>query len=267
MKIKITLLSLLLICFKVHSQNIDNGIIKCTYNFTFQKDSNNVLVFGKDVMVLEIGQNVSLFYSEPRRKGDSLLMADQKSGVTINSGVNTDKYNLYNWSIVLAKNFPSDKITGSETIIQPYKYTEELAPQKWTITNDTCTLLDMVCFRAKTNFRGRDYEAWFTKKIPTTHGPWKFYGLPGLIVKVSDSKKQFNFELTDIKKMPTNSFIFFPEKKYVKVSREVLGTLKQKMADDPIGFMENNTPYHIKFPYTPEERKARKEPYNPLELL
>lgn len=44
----------------------------------------------------------------------------------------------------------------------------------------------LVCKRAIGEFRGRTYEVWFSEEIPVSCGPWKLWGLPGLIVEVQD---------------------------------------------------------------------------------
>jgi len=43
------------------------------------------------------------------------------------------------------------------------------------------------CKNAHTKFRGRVYEVWFAPSIPVSAGPWKFFGLPGLIMQVTDN--------------------------------------------------------------------------------
>ncbi|MEG1650143.1 MAG: GLPGLI family protein, partial [Rikenellaceae bacterium] len=48
---------------------------------------------------------------------------------------------------------------------------------------------------------GREYEAWFTTEIPISEGPWKFYGLPGLIAKLHDKQKHYSFELIGFQKI------------------------------------------------------------------
>ncbi|MGV4414597.1 GLPGLI family protein [Chryseobacterium sp. T1] len=44
-------------------------------------------------------------------------------------------------------------------------------------------ILNYLCFKATTNFRGRMIEVYFTKDLPYSAGPFKFYGLPGLILE------------------------------------------------------------------------------------
>ena len=251
------------------SQTIDSCILKCKYNFTFQPDSLNPEIKGNDLMVLEIGKTSSLFYSQFRKIGDSLMEEDQKKGIDYNQqGGNNAKYYLNKWSIILAKNFPYTQNTVSETILQPYKYVESFTKQEWAITKDTATVSGLFCYKATTTFRGRNFEAWFTKTIAIPDGPWKFSGLPGLIVKVYDSKNQFSFELIQVEKPNVSAPIIFPEKKYINTTRKELWQLKKQKAEDPIGFFENSSGYNFKpvTPMTMEERKAKSKPYNPLEL-
>ncbi|MDR1369104.1 MAG: GLPGLI family protein, partial [Dysgonamonadaceae bacterium] len=66
----------------------------------------------------------------------------------------------------------------------------------WEILSDTATILGYACQKAQCHYRGRDWEAWFTTEIPISEGPWKFYGLPGLITKLNDRKKHYSFVLT-----------------------------------------------------------------------
>ncbi|WP_421919152.1 GLPGLI family protein [Marinifilum sp.] len=55
---------------------------------------------------------------------------------------------------------------------------------EWKPGMDTKTILGYTCHKATCNFRGRNYEAWFTRDIPFKAAPWKFHGLPGAILEV-----------------------------------------------------------------------------------
>jgi GLPGLI family protein len=49
--------------------------------------------------------------------------------------------------------------------------------------------------KATTEFAGRKWTAWFAEELPFNDGPYKFKGLPGLIVKISDETNSHSMEL------------------------------------------------------------------------
>jgi len=63
--------------------------------------------------------------------------------------------------------------------------------------------------KAKVEFRGRKYEAWFSEEIPINAGPWKFFGLPGLILEVGSADGAVSIRLSEIKKMNDTEFPSF----------------------------------------------------------
>ncbi len=77
---------------------------------------------------------------------------------------------------------------------QPIVYKDVMQPE-WSLENEKKELLGLTCHQATTTFRGRDYIAWYAPSIPTSAGPWKFFGLPGLIVKITDKKKEVSITL------------------------------------------------------------------------
>lgn len=82
------------------------------------------------------------------------------------------------------------------------QYTEPVPKQQWTLKDEQQNIHGYRCQKATCHWRGRDYVAWFTSEIPIQRGPWKFGGLPGLIVKISDAKKEYNFELVRLERTP-----------------------------------------------------------------
>lgn len=79
-----------------------------------------------------------------------------------------------------------------------YKYMETLPLQKWSIEEDTMHIIGYPCQKATCKWRGRQYTAWFAPDIPLSYGPYKFGGLPGLIMKVEDSKQRYLFQIKGI---------------------------------------------------------------------
>src|SRR5690606_16702625 len=60
---------------------------------------------------------------------------------------------------------------------------EKLDIFDWEVKEETKEILGFLCQLATGHFRGRDYEAWFALELPQG-GPWKYDGLPGLILEI-----------------------------------------------------------------------------------
>lgn len=58
--------------------------------------------------------------------------------------------------------------------------------------------------KATTQFGGRDWTAFYTPEIPIYDGSYKFYGLPGLILKIEDATGDYAFEIKAITKESTD---------------------------------------------------------------
>lgn len=81
---------------------------------------------------------------------------------------------------------------------------DTLFPMKWHLTNKSKTFNGKIGYEATTSFRGRLWTAYYDPLIALNDGPMKFGGLPGLIIKLYDSDKIFDFELTSIEKAVNN---------------------------------------------------------------
>ena len=64
--------------------------------------------------------------------------------------------------------------------------TEKYEKQQWQLLDSTRNISGYPCKLAVCQFRGRTYKAWYTTEIEIEEGPWKFHGLPGLIVEIAD---------------------------------------------------------------------------------
>ena len=93
----------------------------------------------------------------------------------------------------------------------------------WQLLDGDSIVCGYPCHRATTTFRGRSWTVWYTLDLPYSDGPWKFCGLPGLVLYAYDSEDKFRFNCIGIEKgdgheikmkMPKSGFIetFMPER-------------------------------------------------------
>ncbi|MDR1552255.1 MAG: GLPGLI family protein, partial [Prevotellaceae bacterium] len=123
--------------------------------------------------------------------------------------------------------------------------------QDWKITNETKEISGYKCQKATCSFRGRDYVAWFTREIPVKEGPWKFDGLPGLIVKVYDTKEHYDFELYAVQK--AGKAIIFNTDGYIKVNMKNYIQMSKNRIKNP--FTGQNITFNVNgYPNSPRQR-------------
>jgi GLPGLI family protein len=270
MKIYILFILFAIAAVTVYGQNgIDAVTYRCTYRAITVKDTTDVNIFSEDIMRLDIGVKLSRFYSERKQQRDSILEKARETGMlnrdilqTSPKGVN--KYVIY-------RNYPEGKITFLNEIADRktrYIYEEDIPQLPWKILPDKNSILGYSCQKAVCHYRGREYTAWFTTELPFASGPWKFGGLPGLILKISDTKGHYSFEAVGFEKAETEALILFSSDEYRKTDRKNYLKMELDYLRDPIAWINQNTGVKIEGLNTPQERKNegfREDRYAPLE--
>lgn len=156
-------------------------------NDTSKKEKKDI-----DYLVLQIGEGLSRSYSFHLYQHDSLCSA------WVNKGKDAvpSKPNNFSFPIDVYKNHVEQRMTvlhrspGTGPILQ---YVETLPLMQWEILPDSKVVLGYSCRKATCVYKGRKWNAWFTTEIPYSEGPWKFCGLPGLILQVEDERGWFSF--------------------------------------------------------------------------
>lgn len=140
-------------------------------------------------------------------------------------------------------------------------YTETLPLQAWVICDTTQTVCGYECRKATCSWRGRDYEAWFTTDIPLPTGPWKFGGLPGVIMKIGDATGTYTWEAVGV---DTGRFpVYAPRRsKYDESTRQKVLDLQRKLNEN---YFKTTGTTVIVFK-TGLPCSSRKHPYTQLEL-
>ena len=70
----------------------------------------------------------------------------------------------------------------------------------WQLQDGDSIVCGYPCHKAITTFRGRTWMVWYTLDLPYSDGPWKFCGLPGLVLYAYDSEDKFRFNCIGIEK-------------------------------------------------------------------
>ena len=112
-------------------------------------------------------------------------------------------------------------------------------------------------------------DSWYTEELPLATGPWKFHGLPGLILSVNDTGDDggiIRFEATGIRRAEVP--VTMADLNYLKTSRKKFLATERKFMTDPIGYMQANSNIRITVRNedgTPREGADLLREYNPLE--
>ncbi len=121
------------------------------------------------------------------------------------------------------------EVTAMEPLF-PYRYVthEPMADIKWSLSADTMTIAGLLCRRASGELYGKRWTAWYAESIPSSAGPWKLRGLPGLIVKAEDADGIHRFLLYETKNVSEEISQIGTDPNYQKLSREKLMRFKKK---------------------------------------
>lgn len=121
---------------------------------------------------------------------------------------------------------------------EPVYYTEPYSEMTWEIGDSTKTILGYECIRADTDYHGRHWTAWFTPEIPIQDGPWKFHGLPGLILEVRGAGGKYGYVADGIEKSEKIINGVYGAEQYEKRDRKAILRAKRAMRDNPMGHLK-----------------------------
>lgn len=203
MKAKLLFIILLFAFFiESVSAQTDSTILQITYEATFplpkQADS-----LAHDVDRLDIGHLGSKFYSLAVSKR---VLVDSKTA-----------YYGTPCKYVVYKNLPKKGIL--EYLHMPFWITVKDTIDNlfsWKLEDEDSVICEYPCKKATTFFRGRKWTVWYSTDLPYNDGPWKFCGLPGLVMAARDESKQFTFTCIGIEKGDLHPIIYPKQaKRYV----------------------------------------------------
>lgn len=176
------------------------------YELTFKpkKDSTKM---DKVITILDItDKNRSIYQDYTVIAQDSIMKIEieamQKAGMMKDLSKTLKSPKI---SARIYKSYPSMKVQYVDKIANGFTpsnigYSEDLK-FNWNILNDKQKIGEYNTQKATTEFGGRKWTAWFSTDLPFQDGPYKFFGLPGLIVKIEDDQKNYSWVLQGNKRV------------------------------------------------------------------
>ncbi len=266
---KIALL-ILVICFQIVFSQANRFV----YQVTMKPDSTDRATIKTETAHLDISGENSIFYGENRLKRDSLIERMRQTA-TFNFDSNQMQGLSSNLNFLIEKDYKTGKkLYKAATLRDQYAYEEDRS-MDWQILPETATIGEYKTQKAETQFAGRTWYAWFTTEVPFQDGPYKFSGLPGLIVKVEDSKGDYSFDLKEAKKI--NEIASFDQRgNTITVKRAAFEKQQDQFRKDPAAAIAvlSSSGGSFRIQRDPNQRKqmedrqkeAQKKNNNPIEL-
>ncbi|MGI4762537.1 MAG: GLPGLI family protein [Janthinobacterium lividum] len=258
----------------------DQARVECLYRLTYQRDSTDAKT-RTETLRLQIGSKLSRCENQATLYMDSVMTAalnesqvshGDNEHITINlNGTPSSKFTSEYKAVVFKIPTAATVVVYDRIGTTKYYYQEPASLFTWVIAPTTATIAGYACQRATTTFGGRTWEAWFTRAVPIADGPYKFSGLPGLIVKVADTRGHFVFALTKLRQLVPPVAIAPPEAGAKLIAKAELArgkadydrtVLTQLLASGNIRF---TSPEEAEKAKQRAQERAHRKP-NPLEL-
>ena len=241
---------------------MDVSFMECVYEHKiFDPYKDDIRIEDK---ILEIGRNAIRYGDYGIYLRDSVIKTDYPDGILRRDySAISKKYGgrLHELVIDLKQN----TATYFHSIFGDHYYYEEAIPKiDWILTETKENICGYVCTKATATFRGRKWTAWYAEGLQINCGPWKFNGLPGLILKVEDDTKEHTIEAIQIRKSK-KSFGYYSSSSPSKMDRTTFNKMLSDYMWDPDNFLAGN-------PLLPPQAKPRQGTakkrlfYNPIEL-
>jgi len=233
---------------------VQGQVQRFIYEYKFTNDSLKKDSLKSEYMFLDVLKTGSKYYSKKQFDSDSIQTIAIIKQMKMNPGSISVSKSFGEGGIdyIIEKSYPDFKI-GFNTSVgmgignTDYKVLDD-RKLSWKILSDKQKIGEFDTQKAETTFAGRKWTAWFTTEIPFQDGPYKFHGLPGLIVKIEDSKHTHIMELKAVKKIPERELtkeeteaIAYKEKmgKRLPVNQSQYKRLIEQYKNDPVqGYRE-----------------------------
>ena len=207
---------------------IDTTEVECVYSFKFRFNRNTA--YSEDIRKVQIGRKYIKDFSY-----DSLATERMKKGLQSQN--------------IPSQTYPCEMTTDINTrsVSEKYRlmlnagvlcYSTITKTYDWQFIDADTMIASHHCNKAKLFFAGRNYTAWYTTEVAVPYGPYKFYGLPGLIMRIEDENGLFVWDLNKVE------FVQKPIYAYTYENEQTCSATKakqiiRKMMTSPMSFLQS----------------------------
>lgn len=197
---------MIIICTILLSVSYSAQNVRLTYEVSFKPKLNDSLKKNEQLLLqIDKDKNVSFFASKL-----------SSENISLNSKI--------------YKDFKKQTFRDYVPVATQFYHTEYIFIPDWKLSYNTKTVLGYKCRSAEINFGGREWVAWYAEDIPFQDGPYKFYGLPGLILEIFSKDGDYKFTAITLEKEQATD-IALPTSTLLNV--EQLTSLKQETIKNP----------------------------------
>ncbi len=201
------------------------------YDVSYKKDADSEILT-KENYHLDVYPDRSEYYQRDFFIADSLIA----------NNIPFPKNAKLNTSSIISHKKGNENFNEYELLENTILNLQTKDAQNWKLTNESKKVKDLTLQKATAHYGGREWTAWFAKEISVQEGPYKFYGLPGLIVELYDDKNNYKFELvksTKVNHPVNNMFISMAKEKSVPTGWDKYKNTKLAYYASPINFIRN----------------------------
>ncbi len=246
---------------KIHQDSIDTSSLVAVYDYECQtQDADGEAVTDRMKVCLLVGQHCTRSFPYRKFRKERVWAEGEERAATGFLRLNEREYmegydfgsdeelpllrsESYCFVPQVWMNYPDGMMTVRDAIPPTiYETREERKPIDWTLSGDTVTVGGYLCKTATCQFHGRQWTVRYAEDIPTTAGPWKLCGLPGLILEAEADGGIHRFTIAEIQHATSPI--------YYETSAITMKTSEEKLIKNQIKTFGNrlylkNTHYYI----------------------
>lgn len=206
---------------KLETKIYDTAHTAIYYDLQFLRDSTKVGVYKRGKTVLRVSDRYLSFadcnnlLSDSLNDYASLSRKNEKEVAEQSSKLKT----MYNTPLLT--NLQKGETTFQLGMWTQLEYTIPTPQIDWNLMAGDTLVNGVTCKKAMGRYAGRTYVAWYAESVQLPYGPYIFGGLPGLIMCIYDTKRNWIFTNSGIKPATSLAKMYlYTEKEREKMDRK-----------------------------------------------